>query len=118
MITNELAEINHNLGSRGVPRDCGRHRFVKGSVFMRSELPLPAGSRKMPSTERGRRFVPDRIAVMCRGCYPVTVSPVQRGQLVVLAIPAGVWWSQAGPVGRWVPGFVVGGPAAVLALLR
>ena len=64
MITNELAEINHNLGSRGVPRGCGRHRFVKGSVFIRSELPLPAGSRRMPNTESARRFVPARIAAM------------------------------------------------------
>ena len=64
MITNELAETNHNLGSHSVPRDGGCHQFVKGSDFMRSELPLPAGSRKIPSTESAGRFMPARIAAM------------------------------------------------------
>ncbi|MBN84053.1 MAG: hypothetical protein CMJ70_28340 [Planctomycetaceae bacterium] len=32
----------------------------------------------------------------------MTVSPVPPGQLVVLAIPAGAWRSQAGPVGDGV----------------
>ena len=47
MITNKLAETYHNLGLHGAPRDCGRHRFVKGSVVRWSELPLSAGVRKL-----------------------------------------------------------------------
>ena len=64
MITNQLAEANHNPGSHGLPRDCGRHRFVKASVFMRSKPPLPAGSRKMPSNESALRFEPAQTAAM------------------------------------------------------